>query len=164
MDGKLVGQFESLIAGTVRSKHTFRRYCEVLEQFFNRFPRKRKPQQFCVSDIECYKRSRLAEGISPKTLALEIGVVRNFFNWFRSEYAPDWPNPASTRRPKDIPCSSIPSSQSGSLKPASDAKLHKEANEESTTYGKRASRGDTCFVRWKAHYSARVRLDFGRFR
>ncbi len=102
MDAKLLGQFEALIASTVRSKHTFRRYCEILERFFGCFPRKRKPEQFYITDIEDYKQIRLKQGISPKTLALEIGVVRNFFNWYRDEYAPDWTNPASTRRPKYI--------------------------------------------------------------
>lgn len=105
LNSRLLGQFESLIAGTARSKHTFRRYCEILERFFGCFPRKRKPHQFHVNDIERYKRERLAQGISPKTLVFEIGVIRSFFNWYRLEHVPDWPNPASTRRPKHIPCS-----------------------------------------------------------
>lgn len=146
MDRKPLGQFESLTLRTVRSNHTFRRYCEILEQFFDRFPRKRRPQQFHVRDIERYKRDRRAEGVSPKTLVLEIAVVRAFFNWYRDEYAPDWPNPASTRRrahPKDF---DNPKSLPSSFR-ASEAYLHAGANEESTTYGHFESRGDTCFVR-----------------
>lgn len=100
MDAKLLGQFESLIAGTVRSNHTFRRYCEILEQFFSRFPRKRKPEQFYLADIVDYKMMRREQGISLSTITLETAVVRSFFSWYRDTYAPDWSNPASTRRPR----------------------------------------------------------------
>jgi hypothetical protein len=142
-----LGQFESLIADTARSKQTFRRYCEILERFFGCFPRKHKPQQFHIKDIERYKRSRLGQGISPKTLVLELGVVRSFFNWYRAEYDPDCPNPASTRRPKHISLSDKSARHSGAIKPANNSKLHIEADGESITYGNYATGRDTHFIR-----------------
>lgn len=100
MNSKLLGQFQSLVAGSARSKHTFRRYCEILEHFFGSFPRKHRPEQFHLCDIEDYKALRRQKGVSPATLTLELAVVRAFFNWYRDRYALDWTNPAGTRRSK----------------------------------------------------------------
>jgi site-specific recombinase XerD len=100
LNSKLLGQFEALVASSARSKHTFRRYCEILEHFFDCFPRKRRPEQFHITDIEDYKVQRRERGISPATLTLELAVVRAFFNGYLERYALDWTNPAGTRRSK----------------------------------------------------------------
>ena len=89
---RFIGAFEAQIATIYGG-----RYLQMLDiallKFFSRFPRKSRPEQFHITDVEDYRQERLGAGLSPHTVTRELGMLRSFFNWYIYWHAPDMPNP-----------------------------------------------------------------------
>jgi integrase/recombinase XerD len=63
------------------SSNTSRRYAFALDNFFSRFPEKRRCEDFFRTDLEDYKLLRCKDKVSPRTVNFEVSVVRSFWNW-----------------------------------------------------------------------------------
>jgi integrase/recombinase XerD len=90
---KLQAMFERTTTLTT-TPATAVRYGKALTSFFSRFPEFEEPEQFTRRDIEDYRIWRLREGLSPRTINYEVGVVRSFWNWLTQMERATW-NPAS---------------------------------------------------------------------
>lgn len=89
----LVGRYEAEKLSERHGRRYTRRIGEVLQDFFERFPRKSEPRQFHICDVEDYKEWRRAEGYSYTTVRTEVGVVQGFFNWLIRVEGFDLTNP-----------------------------------------------------------------------
>jgi site-specific recombinase XerD len=87
-------KYENFVRNTT-SRATALRYSVALTNFFQRFPEKKKPEMFFRLDIEDYKILRKRDGISPRTINYEVGVVRSFWNWLIEMSGQPYLNPAS---------------------------------------------------------------------
>jgi integrase len=87
-------KYENFVLNTT-SRATAVRYSVALSNFFHRFPEKKKPENFFRLDIEDYKILRKRDGISPRTINYEVGVVRSFWNWLIEMSGQPYLNPAS---------------------------------------------------------------------
>lgn len=110
----LVGRYEAHLV--VRRHKTIAAYDKALQRFFGFFPRKSRPDQFHITDVEDYRFARLADGAAASSVKMEIGVVSMFFNWLRRAEGLELDNPAAIkyqRRSKTTslttPASTIPS-------------------------------------------------------
>lgn len=74
------GKFESYVTLTTTRK-TAVRYSKALDNFFDRFQDRKDPNEFTRVDVEDYKLFRLRDGVSPRTINYELGVVRSFWKW-----------------------------------------------------------------------------------
>ena len=77
---ELLGLWSVFLLNTVR-RQTYLRYCEAIERFLEKFPRKTSPQMFDRCDVEDYKTWRRAEGVAESSLKFEIAVVSSFWSW-----------------------------------------------------------------------------------
>jgi len=76
-----LGKYESYLYLTFPPK-TYERYSRALNKFFfTHFPDKRFTYSVLRCDVEDFKKKRLAEGASPKTVGIEISIIRGFFRW-----------------------------------------------------------------------------------
>ena len=87
-------KFETYVRDTADRK-THRRYAECLTKFFSRFGDKKYPDEFLRMDIEDYKVVRSREGAAPRTINLELAVVRAFWNWMTDVYELALVNPVT---------------------------------------------------------------------
>lgn len=69
----------------------------------NRFFSGQMVEQITASDINAYKRSRKAEGISDSTIRRELTVLGSAINYARREWEWDLEDPTAGRRPKASP-------------------------------------------------------------
>src|SRR5262249_12922410 len=67
---------------------SYERYSRVLSRFYTHFPEKKRTYDYLRPDFETYKRDRLNEAASPTTVAMELSVVRGFWNWMLEMNAP----------------------------------------------------------------------------
>jgi site-specific recombinase XerD len=60
---------------------TYERYTRALDKLFAAFPEKRFLHEFRRADLEDYKKQRLEGGTSPKTVNIELSILRSFWNF-----------------------------------------------------------------------------------
>lgn len=84
----------------VRSRRSSRRYIQCLETFLSRYRDRKTPDEIYVMDIADFKAARAREGIAPRTIALEVGVIRNFYDWLTEVQDVPTFNPA--KRPRKL--------------------------------------------------------------
>lgn len=77
------------------SQATATRYEIALNNFFKRFPEKRKLIDFFRTDVEDYKILRARDNIHPRTINYEVAVVKAFWNWLIEAHGMQIWNPAS---------------------------------------------------------------------
>lgn len=65
----------------VSGKASAYRYGIALNNFFKRFPEKKRLIDFFRSDVEDYKILRTRDGVSPRTINYEVTVLKAFWNW-----------------------------------------------------------------------------------
>ena len=68
-------------------------YARALWDFFSRFPQRRDPTKFYITDIEDYKALKASEGLAPNTIRNRLCVIRTFFNWMIREAGVEMTNP-----------------------------------------------------------------------
>jgi len=73
-------KYETLLFHT-RPYSTYDRYTRALNKLFATFPDKRFLYQFLRSDLEDFKKKRLEQGASPKTVNIELSCIRSFWNF-----------------------------------------------------------------------------------
>lgn len=117
-------KYEQYIRRTAQPE-TARRYHIALENFLSRFREKRLPGEFYRADCEDYKAIRCDEGISPRTINFEVGVVRAFWRFMVDMGDIPMINPAS--RVKKL---RQPEGRRKNLSPEVVHKLLSIANEE----------------------------------
>jgi site-specific recombinase XerC len=64
-----------------RPYSTYERYTRALDKLFAAFPEKRFLHEFRRVDLEDYKQTRLEQGVSPKTVNLELSCIRSFWTF-----------------------------------------------------------------------------------
>ena len=89
----LQASFERYVTLTT-TQRTAERYCKSLTSFFSRFPDRTKPEDFTRRDVEDFRIWRLRDGVSPRTINYELGVIRAFWNWMLQMERVAW-NPVS---------------------------------------------------------------------
>jgi len=89
----LQASFERYVTLTT-TQRTAERYCKSLTSFFSRFPDRTKPEDFTRRDVEDFRIWRLRDGVSPRTINYELGVIRAFWNWLLQMERVCW-NPVS---------------------------------------------------------------------
>ena len=60
---------------------SYERYSRVLSRFYGHFPDRKRTYDYLRPVFETYKTDRLNEGASPTTVAMELSVLRGFWNW-----------------------------------------------------------------------------------
>ena len=90
---KLQAAFERYFTLTT-TRPTAVRYCKSLTSFFSRFPDKARPEEFTRRDVEDFRILRLREGVSPRTINYELGVLRQFWVWLQQMELVTW-NPVT---------------------------------------------------------------------
>jgi hypothetical protein len=60
---------------------TYERYTRALDKLFAMFPEKRFLHEFLRPDMEDFKEKRLEQGVSPKTVNIELSIIRSFWNF-----------------------------------------------------------------------------------
>lgn len=60
---------------------TYARYTRALDKLFATFPEKRFLHEFLRPDMEDFKEKRLEQGVSPKTVNIELSIIRSFWNF-----------------------------------------------------------------------------------
>ena len=60
---------------------TYERYTRALDKLFARFPNKRFLHEIRRADLEDFKQQRLSDGVSPKTINIELSCIRSFFDF-----------------------------------------------------------------------------------
>ena len=60
---------------------TYQRYTRALDKLFSNFEGKRFIYEFRRADIEDFKQQRLKDGVSPKTVNIELSCIRSFFDF-----------------------------------------------------------------------------------
>jgi site-specific recombinase XerC len=66
---------------------TYERYTRQLDKLFATFPEKRFLHEFLRPHFEDYKKQRLESGTSPKTVNIELSILRSFWNFLLSAEA-----------------------------------------------------------------------------
>ena len=60
---------------------THERYTRALDKLFAHFPEKRFLHEFRRAELEDFKKQRLQQGASPKTVNIELSIIRSFWNF-----------------------------------------------------------------------------------
>jgi site-specific recombinase XerC len=60
---------------------TYERYTRALDKLFATFPEKRFLHQFLRHDFEDFKKKRLEQGAKPRTVNIELSIMRSFWNF-----------------------------------------------------------------------------------
>jgi len=60
---------------------TYQRYTRALDKLFSCFEGKRFVYEFRRADIEDFKQQCLKDGLSPKTINIELSCIRSFFDF-----------------------------------------------------------------------------------
>jgi site-specific recombinase XerC len=79
-------KYETFLFRT-RPYTTYERYTRALDKLFAAFPEKRFLHEFRRADLEDYKNQRLERGSSPKTVNIELSILRSFWNFLLSAEA-----------------------------------------------------------------------------
>lgn len=80
-----IGRYEQAFLLERPHRDSPRLLSRSLWAFFSRFPKRKRPQDFWVSDAEDFKRLRLESGAKWSRVRLEMGYVRGFFKWLIEE-------------------------------------------------------------------------------
>jgi hypothetical protein len=64
-----------------RPASTYKRYTRALDKLFAFFPEKRFFYQFLRHDMEDFKKARLERGVSPKTVNIELSIIRSLWDY-----------------------------------------------------------------------------------
>lgn len=73
-------KYETLLFSTAPYA-TYERYTRALDKLFAHFPEKRFLHEFRRADLEDFKKQRLEEGASPRTVNIELSISRSFWNF-----------------------------------------------------------------------------------
>jgi site-specific recombinase XerC len=73
-------KYESFLFST-RPYSTYERYTRALDRLFACFPAKRFLHQFLRADMETFKTKRLEQGASPKTVNIELSIIRSLWDF-----------------------------------------------------------------------------------
>jgi len=60
---------------------TYERYSRAISKFFDYFPDKKLVHEFLRPDVESYKQRRIKEGANPRTVAIELSILRGFWRF-----------------------------------------------------------------------------------
>lgn len=77
---ELQAKFENYLRVTT-APGTVMRYSQAIHNFLSKFPGKTEPGHFYRMDCEEYRAKRKEEGISPRTINVEMAVVRAFWTY-----------------------------------------------------------------------------------
>lgn len=66
-------------------------------RFLKYFPRVKGWEEFTISDMNDYRIWRIRQGCCPKTVDIELGVVKNFFVWLIEECEAPLHNPLASK-------------------------------------------------------------------
>ena len=73
-------KYETFLFHT-RPYTSYERYTRALDKLFAAFPEKRFLYEFRRAELEDYKKQRLERGTSPKTVNIELSILRSFWNF-----------------------------------------------------------------------------------
>jgi site-specific recombinase XerD len=95
----IIGRWEANCIRNMTSKAA-QVYSHRLQFMWRRWPRKSKPSQVHVTDVNDYLADRLAEGAAFATVRTDLGVLSSFFNYLINELGMELDNPVVIpRRP-----------------------------------------------------------------
>ena len=77
---KLLGEWHVFLLNSVR-RRTWEHYTRRCENFFEKFPKKERPQDFDRCDVEDYRKWRAEEGAAASTVKQELAIVSSFWGW-----------------------------------------------------------------------------------
>ena len=101
-----IGQYEARVLQESPSRFIGPITSRALWKFFSRFPKRKRPQDFWVTDAEDYKRIRLEQGAAWNSVRSELGYIRGFFRFVITEFDVEMENPviplSARRRPKSV--------------------------------------------------------------
>jgi len=91
--GKYIAEFDQSLLQKRMARVQPSRYARALWDFFSRFPQRKDPTRFYVTDVEDYKALKISEGLAANTVRGRLCILRTFFNWMIREAGVDMPNP-----------------------------------------------------------------------
>lgn len=93
---RLEFEFERFCYATLSAK-TYRKYSATVYAFLKMYPKKVRPQDFYVTDVEDWAIIR-GRVVAKPTVDAEVNVLRYFFNWASAHAERPFPNPATRRK------------------------------------------------------------------
>jgi site-specific recombinase XerD len=100
--GRYVAEFEQTHVRRRLSRKMPQTFSKSLWEFFSRFPTRKDPRHFYVTDVEDYKQVRLDAGYAWNTVRKELCLVRTFFNWLAREAGLELTNPVIQMEPRAL--------------------------------------------------------------
>lgn len=81
---------------------TWKRYEDALNNFLERYKDRHFPDEFHRFDISDYKEIRIREGAKPRTINLELAVLKVFWNWLIERELASF-NPVARQKQLKVP-------------------------------------------------------------
>ena len=79
----LIGKYEAQLGCGFE---TGRSFGQSLWNFFRHFPKKSRPDQFSLADVQDYRVWRATEGIAYSTIRKELGTFMRSLNFFKRRF------------------------------------------------------------------------------